>query len=114
MSDFLKKQPSKNEKMFYELAMELQMLDRRTLTNSAHIVALGMLLNVEPEKVAQLLANGGDKIEEYGKKINAEMDRLHKEKGIHDHSHTNDNHNNIPKVFFTKVICQHSNYACSF
>jgi hypothetical protein len=55
-------------------------------------VALGMLLNVEPEKVAQLLANGGDKIEEYSKKINAEMDRLHKEKGIHDHKHTNDNH----------------------
>lgn len=96
-NDYMKKEPTKAEKMIYELAMHQQMLDRNLVSNSAHIVAMGILLNIAPEKVAEILVSGDDKIKEYGKKINEEIDRLTKDKSVppqpshgehgHDHNH---------------------------
>jgi hypothetical protein len=77
--DFLKKEPSKTERMLYELAMHQETIERRQLTNSAHILAMGMLLNVDPEKIAALLANPDDKVKEYGDKINKALDKFYSE-----------------------------------
>lgn len=74
--DFLKKEPTKNEKMFYELAMRQEMLDRNLWTTSAYVTALGILLNVDPEKIAELLASDNEKVKEYSKKINEAIDRI--------------------------------------
>lgn len=79
-NDYLKKEPSKTEKILYELMMHSQMLDRNLVSNSAHIVALGIILGVKPEKVAELLVSGDEQIKDYGKKINEEIDRLSKPK----------------------------------
>ena len=50
------------------------------VTNSAHIVALGLILGVEPEKVAELLVNGNEKIKDYSDKINKAIDKLSEDK----------------------------------
>ena len=75
-NDFQKKQPTKNERAIYDIIMHSQMLERNIWSNSAHVVAMSILLDVDPEKVADLLTNGQDKIEAYGKKINEAIDRL--------------------------------------
>lgn len=76
MKDYLKKEPTRNERALYEMAMHLQHLDRSLVSNSAHMVALGLLLDIKPEKIADILVNGNEKIKEYGQAINAEIDKL--------------------------------------
>jgi hypothetical protein len=78
--DFKRKEPSKTEKVLYELFIQQQGMERNLVTNSAHVVALGLLLNVEPEKVAELLVNGNEKIKEYSDKINKAIDKLSENK----------------------------------
>ncbi len=99
-SDFKKKEPSKTEKVLYELFMHQQHMDQNIATTSATVVAMSSLLNVDPVKVAELLVNGGDKLKEYSKKINDEIDRLSQEKkknepameSKEDHNHEDSNH----------------------
>ncbi len=76
MKDYLKKEPTRSERALYEMAMHLQHLDRSLISNSAHAVALGMLLDIKPEKIAEILVNSNDKIKEYGQAINAEIEKL--------------------------------------
>lgn len=78
--DFKQKEPTKTEKVLYDLMMRQEMMDRSLWTTSAHVIALGMLLNIEPEKVAEALVGGQDKIKEYGNKINEAISKLEKEK----------------------------------
>jgi hypothetical protein len=79
-TDFQKKEPSKNERMIFELAMNQQHIERSLWSTSAHIVALGVLLGADPEKVAELLVNGDDKVKEYSKKVNDKIQELEKAK----------------------------------
>ena len=58
MKDYLQKEPSKTERALYEMAVHLQHLDRSLVSNSAHAVALGIILDVKPEKIASILVNG--------------------------------------------------------
>lgn len=74
--DYLKKEPSKTERVLYELMVRQHDLDHRILSTSAHAVALGLLLGADPERVAELLVNGQEKIKEYGNRINKRMDEL--------------------------------------
>jgi uncharacterized membrane protein (DUF106 family) len=74
-SDFKQKEPSKNEKMFYEIFMQMQGMERSLFTNSAHIIAMGIILGVEPEKVAQIIMDN-EKIKDYSAKINEAMKKL--------------------------------------
>ena len=80
MKDYLKKEPSKAERALYEMAVHLQHLDRSLVSNSAHAVALGLLLEVKPEKLAEILVNQNEKIKEYGKAINEAIDKLEEAK----------------------------------
>lgn len=77
-NDYLKKEPSKNEKMFYELAMHMQHLDRTMVTNSAFITIIAMLMKLDPKTVAEYLTEKREEVDEYSKKINAEIDEIEK------------------------------------
>jgi hypothetical protein len=79
-NDFQKKEPTKNERMIYELAMNQQHMERSLWSTSAHVVALGLALGADPAKVAELLVNGDDKIKEYSKVVNDKIQELEKAK----------------------------------
>lgn len=78
-NDFLKKQPSKNEKMFYDMAMSMDMLDRRLWTTSSFVTALAILSNTDPEKVARLLTTDMAKIQDFSKQINDAITKIEAE-----------------------------------
>ncbi len=80
--DYQKKEPSKSERALFELAMRQEMIERNLWTNSAFMSALAMLMEVDPQKIAELLTNGNDKIKEYSGKINEAIEKLEKEKKI--------------------------------
>lgn len=95
MKDYLKKEPSKNEKMFYELAMHMQHLDRNLVTNSAFVAILAIVLKIEPKVVAEYLTVKRDEVTEYSKKINEAIDELEKANKKQDdkgEDHTGHNH----------------------
>ncbi len=75
-----KKEPSKSERLLYELAMRQEMIERNLWTNSAFMSATAMVLDIDPKKIAELLTNGNDKIKEYSGKINDAIAELEKEK----------------------------------
>lgn len=90
-NDFKKKEPTKTEKVLYELMMRQEMADRNLWTTSAHVIGLGMLLNIKPEQIAELLVQGQDKIKDYGQQINQAIEKLEKEKkanqaDVHNHA----------------------------
>ncbi len=104
-NDFLKKQPTKNEKMFYDLMMGMDTLDRRMWTTSSFVTALALLLKVEPKKVAELLTGEQTEIREFSKQINDEIDKIEAARKPadgedshaghnhpHDHSHEGHDH----------------------
>ena len=80
--------------------MRQEMADRNLWTTSAHVIGLGMLLNIKPEQIAELLVQGQDKIKDYGQQINQAIEKLEKEKKAnqpdehnhegHVHPHEND------------------------
>lgn len=86
-NDYLKKEPSKTEKMIYELYMQQQQMERGLWTTSAHICALAILLGADPEKVGELMANGEEKIKEYSQKVNETIQKIEKEKHAKEHKH---------------------------
>lgn len=75
-NDFKRKEPTKTEKMIYDLMVNQQMMDHNLISNSAHIVALGILLKADPDKIAELLVNGDQQIKDYGAKINEAIKKL--------------------------------------
>ena len=91
-NDYIKKEPSKTEKMLYQLAMNQQDMDRHIMSNSAQILALGVALGVDPEKIAKLLTTDEEKLKEHGKKINEAIQKLAPKDKEHDQSHEGHNH----------------------
>jgi len=74
-NDFKKPEPSKAEKLFYELALAVQRLEQSQLTNTATVIAAAMLMKIPPEDMAKIIINQGF-IKEYAEKINAEIRKL--------------------------------------
>lgn len=91
-NDYIKKEPSKTEKMLYQLAMNQRDMDRHIMSNSAQILALGVALGVDPEKIAKLLTTDEEKLKEHGKKINEAIQKLAPKDKEHDYSHEGHNH----------------------
>ncbi len=83
-NDYLKKEPSKNEKMMYQLAMSQQQMEKGLWSTSAHMVALAILTKVDPEKVAEILVNGDAQIKEYSQKVNERVKKIEEEKAKKD------------------------------
>lgn len=79
-NDFKRKEPTKTEKVLYELMMRQEMADRNLWTTSAHVIGLGLLLNIKPEQIAEMLVGGQDKVKDYGQKINEAIERLEAER----------------------------------
>ncbi len=74
--DFMKPQPTKNEKMFYDLMMSMDVLDRRVWSTSSFVTALAILLKAKPEEIAKLLTTDHDKIKAFSKQVNDEIDKI--------------------------------------
>ena len=79
-NDYKKKEPTKTEKVLYELFMQQQGMERSLVTNSALLVSLAMLMNIEPEKLAEALSDN-EKIKAYSDRINKKIDELDSAKG---------------------------------
>jgi hypothetical protein len=91
-SDFKGKEPTKAEKMFYELAMQQQQMERALWSTSAHVVALGVLLGADPQKIAEIIVGGDDKIKEYSNKVNEAIKALEAKNPAHHHDHEGHDH----------------------
>lgn len=74
--DYIKKEPTKTEKFMYELAVHQQQLENQAFSNSMTILAVALSLGAEPEKIAKFLTTDEEKIKEFGKNINAAIDKL--------------------------------------
>jgi len=51
-NDYLKKEPSKTEKLMYELMMHQQQLENQTFSNSMTVLAVALALGADAEKIA--------------------------------------------------------------
>jgi hypothetical protein len=84
-NDFKQKEPSKTEKMLYELAMHQNRLENQTFSNSMTILAVALAMDADAEKIAKYLTTDEEKIKELGKKINDLIDKSkEKEKAVED------------------------------
>jgi hypothetical protein len=101
-NDFLKKEPTKNEKMIYELYMQLQNMERGLWSTSTLGIVIAILAKLDPKEVAELMVNGNEKIKEFSKQINEEVDKLEKAKkpaASHEgHDHAGHDHSHEEKV----------------
>ncbi len=90
-TDFQKREPTKNEKMLYELFLQQQQMEKGLWSTSTLVIASAILNKVEPEKLAELMVKGDEKLKEYSKKVNDEIKKLEGDKHKdHDHSHEHD------------------------
>ena len=77
--DFQKPQPNKTERVLTELMMHQEMVGRDMWTISSNVIALGILLNVDPKKIAEHLVDD-TKVKEYASKINEAIRELQEAK----------------------------------
>ena len=102
-NDFKHKEPSKTEKVLYELMMAQQGMERAMWSNSSVIMAIAMIQGMDPEKIAEILVNQDPKMKEYGNKVNEAIKKLEEKKhgveGVasaqlegHDHSKQDHSH----------------------
>lgn len=97
MSDYLKREPTKNEKMIYELTMKSLHLDQGLMTNASQMCAMGILLKVDPKDMAELMVTKRVEIESYATKLNEELKKLYdaqkeKQPQIDTEDHTGHDH----------------------
>ena len=85
--DFKHKEPTKTEKMLYELVMNQNSMEKAMWSTSTLVISMGILNNIDPEKIAELMVSGDEKVKEYSKKVNDAIKKLEQEK-YKDHNHT--------------------------
>ncbi len=74
--DYIKREPNKTEKFMYELAMHQQQLENQAFSNSMTILAVALSMGADAEKIAKYLTQDEEKIKEFGKNINAAIEKL--------------------------------------
>lgn len=79
--DYIKKEPTKNEKFLYELAMHQQQIENQTFSNSLTILAVALALGADAEKIAKFITVDEEKVREFGKTINAAIEKMKAPKG---------------------------------
>jgi hypothetical protein len=87
-NDYKQKEPSKTERMLYELAMAQNQMEKGLWSTSTVVMALALITKAKPEEVAALMYEDS-KIKEFSEKVNAEIKRLEAEKHK-DHKHSNE------------------------
>ncbi len=90
--DYLKKEPSKTEKMIYELVMAQNSMEKGLWSTSSLVMVLAILTKQDPKEIAELMVNGDEKLREFSGKINEEIKKLEAEK------HKGHNHAKEDKV----------------
>ncbi len=90
-TDFKHKEPSKTEKMLYEIVMAQNSMEKGLWSTSSLVIILAMLTNQDPQKIAELMVNGDDKLKEFSKNINDHIKKLEEEKHK-DHDHSKHDH----------------------
>jgi len=90
--DYIKKEPTKTEKFMYELAMHQQQLENQTFSNSMTILAVALASGADAEKIAKFLTTDEEKIKEFGKSINAAIDKLKPSKDMPEETHDHEGH----------------------
>ena len=88
-NDFKQKEPTKAERMIFELAMNQQQMEKAMWSTSTLVITLAMLTNQDPKAVAEMMVNGDEKLKEYSKQVNEAIAALEKEKHK-DHAHNNE------------------------
>lgn len=103
--DFKHKEPSKTEKVLYELMRNQQGMERALWSNSSVVMAIAMLQKVDPEKIAEMLVDKEPEMKEYSKKINDAIKKLEEKKdgsaetsGSHDHDHVHTEEEEVQAV----------------
>ena len=89
--DYLKKEPSKTEKVLYELMMAQNSMEKGLWSTSSLVLVLAMLTKQDPKAIAELMVNGDEKLKEFSGKINEEIKKLEAEK--RPTAQPTDNHN---------------------
>ena len=79
-NDYIKKEPSKTEKMIYELFMQQQQMEKGLWSTSTLVITLAMLTKQDPKAIAELMVNGDEKLKEFSKKVNEAISELEKAK----------------------------------
>ena len=74
--DYIKKEPTKTERMLYELAMHQQQLEHQVFSNSMTVLAVALAMGADAQKIAKFLTTDEEKIKEFGKAINEAIDKL--------------------------------------
>jgi hypothetical protein len=75
-NDYIKKEPTKTEKFMYELAVHQQQLEHQVFSNSMTVLAVALACGADAEKIAKFLTTDEEKIKEFGKSINAAIEKL--------------------------------------
>ena len=83
-NDYIKKEPTKTEKMLYELAMAQHQMEKGLWSTSTVVMALAILTKTKPEDLAELMANGDVKIKEFSEKVNETIKKKQEEKNPQD------------------------------
>lgn len=79
-NDFKHKEPSKTERMLYELVMAHNQMEKGLWSTSSVAISLAFLTKQDPKEIAELMVNGDAKLKEYSQKINDEIKKLEEEK----------------------------------
>jgi hypothetical protein len=75
-NDYLKKQPTKNEQMIFELFRHMQGMEKSLWSTSSFVTAAAYLMKLDPKEVAKLLTADQAKLTEYSEKINKEIQAI--------------------------------------
>lgn len=84
--DFKHKEPTKTERMLYEIVMAQNSMEKGLWSTSSLVIILAMMTNQDPEKIAEMMVNGQDQLKEYSNKVNDAIKKLEEEKHK-DHKH---------------------------
>ncbi len=101
-SDFLKKQPSKNEKVFSEITMYLHDIDHRIWSVASQVLAMGLVQKVSAKHMAELLTGSDEKLQEYAKQINEEIKKIEADRKP-EAEHEGHNHSHEPSAQIEEV-----------
>lgn len=79
-NDYKQKEPSKTERMLYELALNQQQMEKGLWSTSTLVMALAILTKQDPKKIADIMANGNEEIKNFSKQVNEAIKILESKK----------------------------------
>jgi hypothetical protein len=84
-NDYVKKEPTKTEKFMHQ-----QQLEQQVFSNSMTVLAVALASGADAEKIAKFLTIDEEKIKEFGKSINAAIEKLRPAKDVPKEAHNHD------------------------